>query len=169
MQPNAWDCARDVSTLLMPYPTHLHCKLYFDANGALCSSPFKAIANPPMNIGGHFCKPDVAPVLITTAGKQWNTSIDFLELTSQLHVDVKNLQSNCNFDIQVSGDVDGSHDFGGMVAGVLDNGRGLAYPIVFEVNPLNVGCGFQTACQATWSWDLSELVDQCVNTPVFPP
>ena len=53
---------------------------------------------------------------------------------------------------------------------VLDNGRGIAIPILFEADPLlNVGCDNQIACQASWSWDLTELVDQCLNTPAFPP
>jgi hypothetical protein len=168
-KPDDWNCARDVSALVMPYPTHLRCKLSFDGNGQPCSAPFKAIANPPMNIGGHFCKPDVQPVLITTAGGTWGSSVDFVAETAALHVDVKNLEPSCNFELQVSGTIQGPAMFGGLVAGMLDNGRGLAYPIVFEVDPLNLGCAFQTACQATWSWDLSELVDQCVNTPVFPP
>ncbi|HEY5921560.1 MAG TPA: hypothetical protein VIV11_07810, partial [Kofleriaceae bacterium] len=68
-----------------------------------------------------------------------------------------------------SGFVESRRLFGGMVAGQLDNGRGIAIPIVFDVNPQNVGCDRQVACQATWSWDLSELVDTCVNAPVFPP
>jgi hypothetical protein len=169
LQANEWDCARDVSKLAAPYPTHLYCKIYFDENGAPCANPFKAIANPPADIGGHFCKPDAQPVMITTTGGAWSTGVDFKALDTSLHVDVKNLQPNCNFDLQVSGTAEGARMLGGLVAGLLDNGRGLAYPIVFEVNRLNVGCGFQTACQATWSWDFSELVDQCVNTPVFPP
>jgi hypothetical protein len=167
---NDFDCARDVTTtLLAPYPTHLRCKLYFDANGALCSSPFKAIANPPTDIAGHFCKPDVQPVMIATAHGAWDEHVDFAAASGNLHVDVKNLQSSCNFDLQVSGTIDGPNLLGAMVTGVLDNGRGLAYPIIFEVDSLNVGCELQTACQATWSWDFSELLDQCVNTPVFPP
>jgi hypothetical protein len=166
---NDFDCARDVTTLVAPYPTHLRCKLYFDANGALCSSPFKAIANPPADIAGHFCKPDVQPVMIATAHGAWDTNVDFVAQSASLHVDVKNLQPSCNFDLQVSGAIVGANLFGAMVTGVLDNGRGLAYPIIFEANPLNIGCEFQTACEATWSWDFSELLDQCVNTPVFPP
>ena len=56
-----------------------------------------------------------------------------------------------------------------LVAGLLDNGRGIAVPIVFEVSQMNIGCALQTACQPSWSWDLAELIDPCVNNPVFPP
>jgi hypothetical protein len=168
-KPDDWNCARDVTTLVAPFPTHLRCQLYFDLDGKLCTTPFKAIANPPMNIGGHYCKPTLAPVQITTADGAWSSSVTFQSEVGMLKVDVRNLEPNCNFELQVSSDLQTRNLFGGLVAGMLDNGRGLAYPIVFEIDPLNVGCAFQTACQATWSWDLSELVDQCVNTPVFPP
>lgn len=165
-----WNCARDISRLAMTYPTHLHCKVYFDQSGAICSAPFKAIAMPPADIAGHFCKPSIQPVLITTADAAWGTSVELTQFDATLKVEVKNLEPNCNFELQLSGTVEGRRDFGAMVAGVLDNGRGLAYPIIFDIDPFNyVGCDNQTACQLSWSWDPSELVDTCVNAPVFPP
>ncbi|HEY5944354.1 MAG TPA: hypothetical protein VIV40_02635 [Kofleriaceae bacterium] len=168
---NPWDCARDITPLALQYPSHLHCKLFVDVSGQLCTTSFRAMSTPPMNIGGHYCKTDSEhPARITTIGQAWSTGVDFNENSSQLHVDIKNLQPNCNFDIQVSGSIEQGHSFGALVAGALDNGRGIAVPIVFEFNPTtNIGCDNQVACQATWSWDLSELVDQCVNTPAFPP
>lgn len=106
---------------------------------------------------------------IATVGQAWSNKVSFTSGTAQLEVEVKDVQANCNFDIVVSGSAETLHQFGAIVAGALDNGRGIAVPIVFEVDPLNIGCDAQVACQTTWSWDLAELVGQCVNTPVFPP
>ncbi|HEX5057886.1 MAG TPA: hypothetical protein VFV99_00945 [Kofleriaceae bacterium] len=169
MTGNQWDCARDITPLAAQYPSHIHCKLYYDAAGGLCPNPIKALSQPPANIGGHFCKTSGEFPQITSIGLDWNNSIQFTDAGATLKVDVKNLQPNCNFEIVVSGSPGLRHTFAGLVAAELDNGRGVAVPIVFDVDPLNVGCDAQIACQATWSWDLSELVDQCVNTPVFPP
>lgn len=166
---NQWDCARDITPLAAQYPSHLQCKLYYDAAGGLCPNTIKALSQPPANVGGHFCTTSGEFPQITSIGHDWNNSIEFTDEGATLKVDVKNLQPNCNFDIVVSGSPGLRHTFAGIVAAKLDNGRGVAVPIVFDVDPLNVGCDAQIACQPTWSWDLSELVDQCVNTPVFPP
>lgn len=167
---NDFDCARDITPLVAQYPTHIQCKVYFDANGQLCTNTFKALSNPGPDVAGHHCKTGVENGFITTRGQPWAKQVDFEEGASKLRVDIANVQPNCNFDIKVSGDVEARQVFGGVVAGMLDNGRGIAIPILFEVDPLlNIGCANQTACQGTWSWDLTELVDQCLNTPVFPP
>lgn len=165
------DCARDITHAGTLLPTHLQCKLYFDLDGKLCTSSLKAIGMPGDGIGGHACKTDGDhPVLLTTTGQPWTDKLQFSEGSAQLEVEVKNLESSCNFDIVVAGAAETRTLFGGIVAGMLDNGRGIAVPIVFELDPqLNVGCDNQVACQPSWSWDLTELVDQCVNTPVFPP
>jgi hypothetical protein len=168
--PGDINCARDITPFALQYPTHLHCKLYFDLQGKLCAGTFKALSQPGPDIAGRHCVTGSEnPVRITSAGLPWSTSVQLQKVMGLLKVDVKNLQSNCNFDIVVAGDVGARQEFGGMVAGMLDNGRGIAIPIVFDADPLNIGCENQTACQATWSWDLTELVDQCINTPVFPP
>jgi hypothetical protein len=169
MTPNSWDCARDITPLAAQFPSHLHCRIGFDANGKLCEGMRKAMSQPPMNIGGHFCDTSSdRPVRITTKGQDWGPSLAFTNGTTQLQIEVKNLQPNCNFDVGIAGAAQAKGIYAGMVAGMLDNGRGIAVPIVFEIDPLLVGCD-QAACQPTWSWDLTELVDQCVNTPVFPP
>ena len=152
------------------YPSHIYCKLYYDTNGLLCPNSFKALAMPPANIGGHYCKTGGEfPPRIATAETPWATSATWPDVLGQFTVELKNLQPNCNFDIVPSGFSEGPRILAGIVAGVLDNGRGIAIPIVFDIDPQRVGCTYQAACQPTWSWDLSELVDNCVNTPVYPP
>ncbi len=165
------NCARDVTKLGTVAPTHLHCKLYVDGEGKLCTNPLKAIENPT-GIAGHSCETDGgAPVLIATVGQPWGTTVELSSPGAELAIEVGNPQSSCNFEIRATGGhVEARSLLGGVVAGRLDNGRGIAVPIVFEVDPqLYVGCDQQVACQTTWSWDLTELVDQCVETPVFPP
>jgi hypothetical protein len=169
LTPNPWDCARDISPLVAQFPSHLHCRIGFDTNGAMCQGMRKAMSQPPMNIGGHFCETGGdRPVQITTKGQNWGPALTFTNGPSHLEVEVKNLQPNCNFDVDIAGMAAERGVFAGLVAGMLDNGRGIAVPIVFEIDPLLVGCD-QAACQVTWSWDPTELVDQCVDTPVFPP
>lgn len=168
---NDLDCARDITRSGALLPTHLHCKLYVDGEGKLCTNTLQAIAMPGDGIAGHACKTDGEhPALLTTIGQPWSDKLQFSAPGAELEVEVKNVQPSCNFDMIVSGSVEARTQFGGIVAGMLDNGRGIAVPIVFELDPqLNVGCDNQVACQTSWSWDLSELVDPCVNTPVFPP
>jgi len=166
---DAWNCARAFTNFTTSGVTHIHCKLYFDTNGNLCTSPIKAFAQPPMNVSGHFCRTGIeSPPRITTAGQPWGSTIMFTEGGRNFTVKIDNLQPSCNFDITASGG-GGQGLYSGLVAGMLDNGRGIAVPIAFELNPLNVGCDTQPACASTWSWNLPELVDTCVNTPVFPP
>lgn len=168
---NTYDCARDITPLAAQFPTRLHCPLFFDDNGQLCASKFKAVMNPPPDIAGRHCRTGSDhPALITSAGTGWGTNVELTNGSAKLKVEVKNLEPNCNFEIAVSGEIDSRQVLAGLVAGKLDNGRGIAIPIVFEADPtLFKGCDNQVACQATWGWDFSELVDQCINTPVFPP
>lgn len=168
-----WDCARNVARFPTQMPSHLHCKLFVDTQGALCQTTIQALGMPAADVAGHHCKTDNgAKVMATTVGAAWGESLTFADSVTgtMLQTDFKNLQSNCNFEIQISGHVEAAHLFGGIVAGALDNGRGIAVPIVFEINPtLYVGCDNQPPCQASWSFDVTELFDQCLNTPVFPP
>jgi hypothetical protein len=165
------DCARDVTPLVSGgLPTHINCKIYFDSNGSLCTNKMKAFASPPANVGGHFCRTGTTnPPRITTAGGAWTQDVTWTEGGGTFAIHVDNLEASCNFDIAPSGSGIVRNVYGAMVAGLLDNGRGIAIPIVFDVDALNVGCQNQTACAAAWSWDISELVDTCVNNPVFPP
>ncbi len=169
---NSFDCARDITPLAAQYPTHLNCKIYFDPlTGEMCTNTFQALKTPAPDIAGRHCRTDSdAEGLITTVGTGWDTKVEFLDTDATLKVEIKNVQANCNFDLTASGAMESRHIFAGLVAGKLDNGRGIAIPILFEADPLlNVGCDNQIACQASWSWDLTELVDQCLNTPAFPP
>jgi hypothetical protein len=167
---NDYDCARDISPLVAQYPTHLHCKLYFDEQGKLCTNTFKALSNPGTDVAGQKCKTGDDNGFITTVGQGWDKRIDYKTNAAALRVEIANLQSNCNFDISVSGGFEQRQEFAALVAGQLENGRGVAIPIRFEADPtVNLGCANQVACQGSWSWDLTELVDQCLNTPVFPP
>lgn len=168
-QMNDYECARNVTPLATQAPTHLHCKIYFDPQGQMCTNTFKALSAPSADVAGRHCVASDTNGWITTTGQPWDKRVDFKEGSAELRVEIANVQPNCNFDITVTGAAEARTSFAGLVAGKLDNGRGIAMPIVFELDPqLNVGCTNQIACQATWSWDLTELVDQCINTPVQP-
>jgi hypothetical protein len=169
---DAWNCARDFTQYpsTLPAPTHIRCKLFYDINGKLCTNTLKAFAQPPTDVGGHHCMTGGEfPPAITSIGKTWGETITFTNAAEQLTIAIKNLQSTCNFDVVPSGMLQGRHVFGALGAALLDNGRGIAIPIVFETDPTYIGCDGQVACETSWSWDLSELVDPCVNAPVYPP
>jgi hypothetical protein len=168
--PNSYNCARDISPFVSQYPTHINCKIYFDLDGKMCTNPMKALSAPGPDVAGHFCVTGSDNGWITALGQDWGKTVSYQDGASQLTVDISNVQPNCNFDIAVQGAAETRTVFAGLVAGMLDNGRGIAIPIMFEADPtFNIGCANQTACQGTWSWDLTEVGDQCLNTPVFPP
>ena len=171
--PGSFDCARDLTRLPNSTikPTHLHCNVYMDQQGNPCPlvKALGPLAEP--TLAGRTCLADALhTVRITQVGQPWDSKVSYSapETGTMLDVEVANLQPNCNFDLRPTGKVTAEHSFGAMVAGELDNGRGIAISIVFTVSPSLVGCFNQAPCDVRWPL-ANELIDRCVNQAAFPP
>jgi hypothetical protein len=87
-----------------------------------------------------------------TRGAGWSNQVSGSPTTgTMVNIEVKSLQTNCNFTVKVTGMVPTSTTaatpplLSGLVVGALDNGRNVAIPLSVSYDPV-VTCGAPPTC-----------------------
>jgi hypothetical protein len=140
--------------------TFLKCTVQIDtANGQICTDTLTAYdPNALPDLGPVQCVGNVS----ITDGTAWS---DRVVLGSNAQFRVRNIDGDCNFEIEPSGTFGPANIVSAMIAIAFDNGHGLAVPIVFH--GVDGACGAPQPCTlSVMSFDPE--VASCVTAP-FPP
>ncbi|HUS29606.1 MAG TPA: hypothetical protein VMZ53_13930 [Kofleriaceae bacterium] len=161
-------CAQDITAHQINVPTHMECYIHNDGNGKLCADPIPALSDPRQLIDVHSCKASSAR--ISRPGQVWSNKVTFADPTNGTAFDITVANPTaCDITLTPSGTLlAGTVDTerrGALVAGDLDNGRGLAMPYVFIIDPLKRGCGSPTPCTLAYgNGSIADGTFQCMNT-----
>ena len=146
------DCRinRDIDTgLLCPLPLTVQLDNYLPANGTKCSGP-----------------------ITISHGNGWAAATTFTasNLQGPATLTVSALDPSCNFTLQVAGTMRTTNTNGvvsAIVAGMLDNGRGFAIPVVVN-GETSAPCTAGITCQMQTN-SYGGLMKECLYSPVLGP
>ena len=162
---NTLDEAKDltrVATALLP--ARYDCKIHV-SNGALCQDH---LSLPMYPNGGRDC----TGVAISTAGQPFDNHFRLPGDTGEIAVKLDT--KTCAVELAPSGKPPTAQLVGGIVAVDLDNGRGVAVPVILEIDTAG-GCGADVVCTREPTLGDQQLADcatairpQLVNELVMP-
>lgn len=143
------DEAKDVTPLLFPdLAAGYACTIHVD-NGALCQDELRL---PQYPTGGRSC----THAAIATAGQPFDNHFDFTNPAGKIGI---SLRDSCEVSLLPSGKVPLKDTLGSMVAVDLDNGHGVAIPVVFEIDRGGGGCGADLVCRRSATLADKQLAD----------
>ena len=143
------DNAKDLSRGGTPLPARYDCTVHV-ANGALCQDH---LILPMYPNGGRTC----TAAMISTAGQKFDNHFDLPGATGAIGVKLDS--KTCEVSLEPSGKPPGASLVGGMVAVDLDNGRGVAVPVLLAIDRNNAACGADVTCTRESTLGDQQLVD----------
>jgi hypothetical protein len=163
-------CAKDITAHNLVRPTYMKCHIHSDGAGNLCTDPIPGSNDPRGLINTHMCRAGTAR--ITRPNQPWGTEVTVSQTGVNFSLTVASPTTDCNFTITPSGKVPDSTastiEFGALLAGDLDNGRGIAIPYVFVAEPYSNGCGTPEPCTLAYSQGtFADGTLQCIDAPAL--
>ncbi|HSD90058.1 MAG TPA: hypothetical protein VLB44_21150 [Kofleriaceae bacterium] len=170
-----YTCAQDISARSnVPTITHMECNVAHTDGGMLCEDSLLGFNNPGPIVQNHACRPD--SIRITRPGQPWGTQVTVAASAGQAQITttLAPTDSPCGFTLTPKGPGPTTNStqvvtWGALVAGELDNGRGVAIPYVFSSEPSHVGCGSPTPCVPVFSSTTSDGLSGCIESPALMP
>ncbi len=143
------DDAKDLSRIGPVLPARYDCIVHVE-NGALCQD---RLILPMYPNGGRNC----TGATISTAGQKFDNHFDLPSGTGEIGVKLDT--GTCEVSLAPSGKPPDASRVGGIVAVALDNGRGVAVPVLFAIDRNNSGCGDDVMCTRESTLGDQQLVD----------
>jgi hypothetical protein len=165
-----FSCAEDITAHQINEPTRVVCYIHNDGMGKLCQDPIPGVFS--QDIFGHLCKQGSARIIHPGAGWSDTTTLTASD-GSTIDIKLDTPADDCEFTITPSGSLMSStptgYEVGALIAGDLDNGRGIAAPYIFVIDSTRVGCGNVEPCQLLFGNGTSnDATAECIESPVVP-